>query len=273
VLIALGMAVVGTLLSAWYSRRQFAGKLEQLESEMADLKRRQSNQDNRINSLAMLQPQQAGTGQPARPAGMIPPSIPTPGGQGYGTPPAAAVPPYGYSAPNQPPASYAPPADVYAPPPVDPAEEARRQAAAAAQADSRAAADFQHALTSFLDGSSVSQKAFDAFVARHGRAIPVNSVEGSAVHLATDPTGNEKLLALQLHGHDVWILMPTFYFISDFNGSFAKSRDIPREIRAAFETVFDGSGLLRINRLGRLQQLGGHWQLAEPRGELGGFIG
>lgn len=269
VAISFVFSLIAAFVGGWLGRRKLLGQLSQLRSDMdrikaslnAERSRAAAGQsggyyDGQVGGLAPQDGsssfQQGGSG-----FSQIPRSKPT----GLGTIPSTDA--YtGGGAMAQPVAAPAPPSPP--PPTVSPVD--RQQ-----QAD-LAVLDFQSQFQQFLAGANVSQKAFDSFVSQFGRTRLVQAVESGQVQLATEAMGTEKLLALQLTGHDRFILLPSFYFISDFSSSFAKSRDVPREIKAAYDIVGGGSGQLRINRLGLLQQQGGVLHLAEPRGELTGFI-
>ena len=266
VAISFAFSLIAAFAGGWLGRRKLLGELSELRSDMDRLKLAQSaertkeaaDQANWANSPqhGTMSPQQAVGGFSPVPRskptgwGMIPPAdnrSDHAGLTGHAAPP-----------PADPPAV---PVEMRAPPPVDPH-----------QAANQAVADFQNQFQQFLAGANVSQKAYDSFVSQFGRTRLVHAVEGGQVQLASEAMGTEKLLALQLNGHDRIILLPSFYFISDFSSSFAKSRDVPREIKAAYDIVAGGSGQLRINRLGLVQQQGDILLLAEPRGELAGFI-
>lgn len=268
VLISLFIAVVCAFAGSRYSRRQFASQLAQIGSDIENLKRART--EDRAKAEAAQRGPTGGFGsddpfqahhtdmnQTAIRKAYIPPATPTP--QIYATQP-----------------EQAPAPDPWQPPHIDEAELLRQQKeqeqADLAAACRQSVVDFHDSLSQFLEGSGVSQKAFDTFISQHGRSHPVQNIDGDQIHLAGDPTGQETLLALQLRASDAIILLPSFYFIGDFAGLFARNRDIPRDIRAAFDVVSDGSGQLRIVRLGSVNHVGESLVLATPRGELSGFI-
>jgi hypothetical protein len=270
VAIAFVFSAIAAFVGGWLGRRKLMGDMQQLRSEMDEIKRTQSLDRARaaVHSDGGRQTGLAGTVQrPDRgPAyATVPRSVPTggapdsSGGYGIAHPPLAEQP--------------VSPPPIAVQPLLDPAEQQRQAEMLRRHHADQAVQEFQAQFQQFLAGANVSQKAYDGFVSQHGRTLMVQSIDGTQVHLTQDATGTEKLLALQLTGHDDRvILLPSFYFISDFSSSFARSRDVPREIKAGYDIVGGGNGQLRINRLGLLRQNGEAWVLAEPRGELAGFV-
>ena len=265
-------SVLAALAGGWLGRLLLIGKIRKLRKEVDDIRGILNSAsakvvDNRLDSAGAVSAQSVNRAEnPTRVAG-VPRSIPNSNG-GVADPSAQlpSVEPRSASL-SQPLRDVSP-----AMPLVDPAKEQQeRELLRQNQAD-QALKDFQSLLQQFLAGTNVSQKAFDLFIRQFGQAWLVKGIDGGHVHRALDATGTETLLALQLAGHDRVILMPSFYFISDFSSSFAKIGDVPRDIKAAFDIKGAGNGQLQINRLGLLEVSGPSFVLTKPRGELAGFI-